>query len=73
MKFKEISGREYGLFEEYKTEDADYIMLIMGSAAGTANEAVDNLREQGKKSRSIKTQSIPSVPGRGDSKSTQRL
>ena len=48
-KFKEISGREYGLFEEYKTEDADYIMLIMGSAAGTAKEAVDNLREQGKK------------------------
>ena len=48
-KFKEISGREYGLFEEYKTEDADYIMLIMGSAAGTAKEAVDHLREQGKK------------------------
>ena len=66
-KFKEISGREYGLFEEYKTEDADYIMLIMGSAAGTAKEAA------GKESRSIKTQSIPSVPGRGDSKSTQRL
>ena len=48
-KFKEISGREYGLFEEYKTEDADYIMLIMGSAAGTAKEAVDELRKQGKK------------------------
>ena len=48
-KFKEISGREYGLFEEYKTEDAEYIMLIMGSAAGTAKEAVDHLREQGKK------------------------
>lgn len=48
-KFKEISGREYGLFEEYKTEDADYIMLIMGSAAGTAKEAVDELRAQGKK------------------------
>ena len=48
-KFKEISGREYGLFEEYKTEDADYIMLIMGSAAGTAKEAVDHLREHGKK------------------------
>ena len=48
-KFKEVSGREYGLFEEYKTEDADYIMLIMGSAAGTAKEAVDHLREQGKK------------------------
>lgn len=48
-KFKELSGREYGLFEEYKTEDADYIMLIMGSAAGTAKQAVDDLREKGKK------------------------
>ena len=48
-KFKEISGREYGLFAEGKTKDADYIMLIMGSAAGTAKEAVDHLREQGKK------------------------
>lgn len=48
-KFKEISGREYGLFEEYRTEDADYIMLIMGSAAGTAKQAVDDLREKGKK------------------------
>ncbi|MCH5251905.1 MAG: pyruvate ferredoxin oxidoreductase [Lachnospiraceae bacterium] len=48
-KFAKMAGREYGLFEEYRTEDADYIMLIMGSAAGTAKQAVDDLREQGKK------------------------
>ena len=36
-KFKDLSGREYGLFEEYKTEDADYIMVLIGSAAGTAS------------------------------------
>ena len=48
-KYEKISGRKYGFFEEYKTKDADYIMLIMGSAAGTAKEAVDELREQGKK------------------------
>ncbi len=47
--YEKISGRKYGLFEEYRTEDADYIMLIMGSAAGTAKQAVDDLREQGKK------------------------
>ena len=44
-----MSGRSYGFFEEYKTKDADYIMLIMGSAAGTAKDAVDYLREKGKK------------------------
>ncbi len=48
-KFKKISGREYGLFEEYKTKDADYIMFIIGSAAGTAKQAVDELRTCGKK------------------------
>lgn len=45
--FAEMSGRSYGFFEEYRTEDADYIMVIMGSAAGTAKDAVDELRDAG--------------------------
>lgn len=48
-KFKELSGRGFTFFEEYRTEDADYIMMIIGSAAGTAKEAVDELRDEGKK------------------------
>jgi pyruvate ferredoxin oxidoreductase alpha subunit len=48
-KFAEMSGRKYGLFEEYRTEDAEYIMVIMGSAAGTAKQAVDELRAAGEK------------------------
>ena len=48
-KYKEKFGRGFELFEEYKTEDADYIMIIIGSAAGTAKQAVDDLREEGKK------------------------
>lgn len=48
-RFKEMTGRGFSFFEEYKTEDADYIMMIIGSAAGTAKEAVDELREKGKK------------------------
>lgn len=47
--YAKISGRQYGLFEEYRTEDADYIMLMIGSAAGTTKNAVDELREQGMK------------------------
>ena len=53
-KYEALSGRKYGLFEEYRTEDADYIMVIIGSAAGTAKQAVDDLREQGKKVGVIK-------------------
>ena len=48
-RFGKVSGRDYGLFEKYRTGDADIIMLIMGSAAGTAKQAVDDLREKGKK------------------------
>lgn len=48
-KFEAVSGRHYGLFEEYRTEDADVIMLMIGSAAGTAKQAVDMLREEGHK------------------------
>ncbi len=48
-KFAKMSGREYGFFESYKMEDAEYAMVIMGSAAGTAKQAVDEMREQGKK------------------------
>ena len=53
-KFKDQFGRGVGLFEEYRCEDADYIMLIMGSAAGTAKQAVDDLRDKGKKVGVIK-------------------
>ena len=42
-----LGGRRYGIFEEYRTDDADYLMVIMGSAAGTAKAAVDELREEG--------------------------
>lgn len=53
-KYRKLTGRGFDFFEEYKTEDADYIMLIIGSAAGTAKEAVDELREQGKKAGVLK-------------------
>lgn len=52
--YKKISGREYGLFEEYKMEDAEYVMVIISSSAGTAKVAVDELRKEGKKVGLIK-------------------
>ncbi len=44
-----LSGREYGLFEEYCLDDAETAMVIIGSAAGTAKDAVDKLRAAGEK------------------------
>lgn len=62
--FEKVSGRNYGLFEEYRTEDADYIMLIIGSAAGTAKQAVDDLRDQGKKVGVIKLRVFRPFPAK---------
>ena len=46
----QITGRDHGgLVEAYRTEDAEMVLLAMGSVAGTAKEAVDQLRMQGKK------------------------
>ena len=47
--FEAMSGRRYGFFEEYCLEDAEYAIVIMGSAAGTAKDAIDKLRAEGKK------------------------
>ena len=63
-RFAKLSGRKYGLFEEYRTEDAEYIMLIMGSAAGTAKQAVDDLREKGVKAGVIKLRVFRPFPAK---------
>ena len=52
--YSEISGREYGLFEEYRLDDAELIIVALGSTAGTAKEAVDNMRDNGKKAGLLK-------------------
>lgn len=52
--FAKISGREYGLFEEYKMDDAELAVVIIGSAAGTTKEAVDLLRKEGVKAGVVK-------------------
>lgn len=52
--FASVSGRAYGLFEEYQMEDAECAIVLIGSSAGTAKETVNRLRAQGKKVGLIK-------------------
>ncbi|HEX7364682.1 MAG TPA: transketolase C-terminal domain-containing protein [Dehalococcoidia bacterium] len=47
--FGKISGREYSLIESYKTEEADVLLLVMGSFVETAMMAVDKMRAEGQK------------------------
>lgn len=47
--FAEIFGRRYKLVETYKTEDAETIIVSMGSISETAMVAVDEMRAAGEK------------------------
>ncbi len=47
--FEALSGRKYGLFEAYRLEDADRAVVMIGSAAGTTKDAIDELRKKGEK------------------------
>jgi pyruvate ferredoxin oxidoreductase alpha subunit len=61
--FARISGRRYGLFEEYRMEDAQLAIVLIGSTAGTAKAAVDKLRRQGVKAGLIKVRVFRPFPG----------
>ena len=43
-KFEKMTGRKYGFFEEYRMEDAEYAIVIIGSAAGTCKAAIEHIR-----------------------------
>ncbi len=61
--FEKISGRAYGLFEEYHMENAELALVLIGSSAGTAKAAVDKLRQQGIKVGLIKIRVFRPFPG----------
>ena len=48
-KIKDITGREYHLFNYYGAKDADRVIIAMGSVTQAAQEAIDYLIEKGEK------------------------
>ena len=60
--FGQMTGRTYGLIEKYQMDDAEEAIVIIGSSAGTAKEAVNELRAQGKKVGLIKVRSFRPFP-----------
>ena len=45
----ERTGREYKLFSYYGAEDAEQVIILMGSATEAAREAIDHANKNGKK------------------------
>lgn len=52
--FEKLTGRSYGLFEEYQMEDAEVAVVCMNSTAGTTKFVVNALRAKGIKAGLLK-------------------
>lgn len=52
--FFKISGRRYEYVEPYEIDDAELVLISLGSTAGTVKEVVDRLREKGMKVGALK-------------------
>jgi pyruvate-ferredoxin/flavodoxin oxidoreductase len=48
-RFARLTGRSYRLFDYYGAPDADRVIILMGSGAGAAEEAIDALNAAGAK------------------------
>jgi len=55
-------GRSYGVIEEYRTEDAEAVLVTLGSLTGTAREVIDELRKEGKRIGLVKLRTFRPFP-----------
>lgn len=62
QKFEALTGRSYGFIEEYRMEDAETAVVVIGSSAGTAKACVDELREEGVKAGLVKVRVFRPFP-----------
>ena len=60
--FAAMTGRQYGLIEKYMMNDAEEAIVIIGSSAGTAREAIKQLRSLGRKVGMIKIRPFRPFP-----------
>ena len=60
--YGELTGRKYSPVQCYKTEDADYVMIGLGSVTDDVEAVVDYLRSQGRKVGSIAIKLLQPFP-----------
>ncbi|MHB1315783.1 MAG: transketolase C-terminal domain-containing protein [Christensenellales bacterium] len=64
LEYKNMFGDYFGgTIDTYKTEDAEIIMVAMGSMVGTLRNAVDVFREKGQKIGIVKLRAYRPFPG----------
>jgi pyruvate ferredoxin oxidoreductase alpha subunit len=60
--YAELSGRKYGLVDDYRMDDADIAIVVVGSTAGTTRMVVDQLRERGVKAGMVRVRVFRPFP-----------
>jgi len=61
--YKEISDRNYSFLEDFMINDADIILIGLGSTMGTARVAAENIRKKGIKAGVINLRLFRPFPG----------
>ena len=62
--FTRLTGRPYGLLEEYCLEDAETVVVVLSSTAGVVREVVDGLRAEGRRVGLLRPRVFRPFPGR---------
>lgn len=60
--FARLFGRQYGPIEEYRTDDADIVLVMAGSFATKGKAAVNRAREQGQRVGLVRLRMIRPLP-----------
>ncbi len=60
--FSNVFGRKYKLFESYKTDDAEKVIIAINSIAGEIKEVVDKLRDKNEKVGLLKIRAFRPFP-----------
>lgn len=69
--FEEIFGRKYDFIEEYKCNDAEIIIMAMGSVCSTIRVCIDEMRERGEKVGLLKVRVYRPFPAEKIQKAVQ--
>jgi len=62
--YKELSGREYGMIEGIGCEDAENLLVLLGSSYDTTIDAVEEMRKKGKKVGAATLHVLRPFPGK---------
>ena len=61
--YGQLTGREYGLMEGYRLDDAEVAIVALGSTCGTAKVAADRARDKGVRAGVLKLRAFRPFPG----------